>query len=182
MTLKKTLAQLDEAGLTWVTPSMWKTGSELRTDDGEIIARVNKRQRHWWSSPIFEVDASGSRWSFERKGTWSSRVEIRSLATNEEIATFHYNGFRTGGRLQYRDGRTFLWKQSGFWGVKWVWLGSDKESLLGFETSGMFKLNAAITLDPDQVEGKAPSLLLFLGWFLINMYHQDSSGAFVAAG
>lgn len=177
MTGKKTFATLDGTELTWTTPNVWKSGSELRSDAGEVVGRLIKRQAHWWSDPIYEIDATGNRWRFEQKGILKRRVVISSTVTGEMIATFHFNSWEDGGRLEYADGREFLWKKGGFWGGKWVWLDSEQEPLIGFETHGMLRLNASVDLNPDQENAKAPALLVFLGWFLINEYYRRAAAA-----
>ncbi|MDZ4765828.1 MAG: hypothetical protein SGI73_14880 [Chloroflexota bacterium] len=118
---------------------------------------------------MFEVDAPGNRWTFERKGIFRQRIEIRSVGTGGEPAIFHYQS--AGGRLEYADGRVFFWKQGDFWATP------NGDPIVGFQTGGALQMNAEISIDPDQDSEKAPSLLIFLGWYLINMSNQDDTVA-----
>lgn len=174
MSMKKALAELESGGLKWVTPSMWKAEHELRTASGDVIARIHRPK--WWNNVLYEVDAPGNRWIFERKGLWNRRIEIRSIGTGGTPATFYYQGI-SGGRLEYADGRVFLWKKGNFWATRWVWTTENGEPVVGFQTGGSLRINADISIAPDQDNDKAPSLLLFLGWYLINLTMQDTAAA-----
>lgn len=175
--MKKTLAELENQGIRWTKPSFWRNDFELCDEHGAVIASIH--QPSWWRD-LVEVEASGNRWIFNRKGFWNRRVEIRSAITGDEPAVFRYNWSGTG-QLEYPDGRVFHWKQGNFWGTKWVWTNPDGEPLVGFHTKNSFKLSADISLDPELENAKAPTLLIFLGWYLVVKHHEDSSAA-VAAG
>lgn len=169
--MKKTLAELESQGIRWTKPSFWRNHYELRGDDGEVLATIH--QPKWWRD-LVEVEGVGNRWIFERKGFWNRRVEIRSAVTGEEPAVFRYNW--TGmGRLEYPDGRVFHWKYGNFWGTKWVWTNDAGEPLVGFHTKNSFKLSADISLDPALESAKAPTLLLFLGWYLVVKHYEDTA-------
>lgn len=172
---KKTLAELENQNIRWTKKHYLKNDFVLEGDDGEVIATI--RQPSWWRS-LAEVEAVGNRWTFERKGFWQRRVEIRSVGTGDEPAVFRYNWTGTG-QLEYPDGRVFLWKQGNFWGTKWVWTNADGQPLVGFHSRGGFKLSADISLDPEMNSDKAPSLLIFLGWYLVVKHHEDAAAGAV---
>lgn len=168
----KTWAELSSNGLKWEQ----KGGRSLLWDaDHTVIAEM--RRPRWFSSQT-EVDAQGNRWSFERKGWRKPYIEIRSLGTGEEPARFTYKG--QNGELIYPDGRVYRWNSLNWAGRKWLWSDSNEEPVMGIELTGAFSLRGEIHLDPAIEHAKAPSLLLFLGWFLITTYQDDSTAAVVA--
>jgi hypothetical protein len=174
--MKKELVELEDQGLKWVQTSGWKQNYELQDEHGAVIATMHRPSM--WSSRV-EVTAPGNHWAFERKGWFRQRVIIRSVGTGEEPAQHIYRS--TSGRLEYRDGRVFLWKQGNFWGTKWMWTTEDGEPLIGFQTKGFLKIGSEINLNSDLASDKVPSLLIFLGWYLYTLYHEDSTAAVVAA-
>lgn len=173
--MKKQLVELEDQGLKWVQTSGWKQSYELRDANDNVIATL--RRPSMWSSRA-EVDAPGNRWIFERKGWFRQRVIIRSVGTGEEPASYIYHS--TKGRLQYPDGHVFLWKQGNFWGTKWMWTTEDGEPLIGFQTKGFLKMGSEIELNSDLASEKAPSLLIFLGWYLYTLYSEDSAAVIAA--
>lgn len=172
----KTTAELETRALKWVSTGRLRNNGELQADDGEVLATIS--QPSIWRSMV-EVEAVGNRWRFERKGFFRRRIEITSIGTGEAPAVYTYKGSK--GRLEYADGRVFIWQPGNFWKSKWVWTTEDGVPLIGFQTGGFFRLSSQMSLHPDFEEGKAPSLLIFLGWYLIKLYHSDSAAAAAAA-
>lgn len=173
--MKKQLVELEHQGLQWVQTNRWKQNYELQDTDGDVIATIH-RPSMWNTRAV--VTAPGNHWTFERKGWWRQRVVIRSVGTGEEPAQYIYHSSK--GRLEYPDGRVFLWRQGNFWGSKWMWTTEDGEPLIGFQTKGFLRLGSEIELNSELASEKAPSLLIFLGWYLYTLYYEDSTAA--AAG
>jgi hypothetical protein len=168
----KSLTELSVSGLEWTQ----KNGrSVLRETDGDTLGEM--RHPRWYSART-EVDAHGCRWSFERKGLWKPYIEIRSLGTGEEPARFKHKGH--GGDLVYEDGRVYHWQPANWSGRKWLWIDWEDQPVLGIELTGSFTLRGDIQLDPDLTSQKAPSLLLFLGWYLIIAAQDDDVSAAVS--
>ncbi|GAB4519422.1 MAG: hypothetical protein OHK0046_28260 [Anaerolineae bacterium] len=172
----KAFDELIQQDLKWVSKGSFKKNHELRTSDDEVVATMI--QPSAWSNRV-EVEAPGNRWSFERKGFWQQYILIQSVGTGSEPARFTY---RKGGALEFPDGRVFHWKNN-FWGNKWAWTTADDEPVIGFKTGGLLTLNGEVRVDEDSSDLKALPLLMFLGWYLINLYYQDAAATttFVAA-
>ena len=173
--MKKSFTELEDQGLKWVKVRSSKQRYELRTAEDEVLGSITRSN---WTSRA-EVEAPGNHWVFERKGIFRQRVIIRSGGTGEEPAEYIYQS--SSGRLIYPDWRVFLWKQDNFWGTKWVWMTEDGQPLIGFQTSGFLKVQGEINITPDLADEKAPSLLIFLGWYLYTLYQDDSTVAVVVA-
>jgi hypothetical protein len=176
--MSKTFAELEVEGLRWETSGGWRPEYALIADDGEEVAHLKKegllRERAF-------VDAIGNRWVFERMGFFKRYIEVRSVGTGDEIARFHYR-WDHGGELVFPDGRRYRWRQSSFWGSKWVWIDESGEPIMGFKSGGFFRYSADISMDGDAVAGKAPPLLIFLGWYLILLNHDDAAAVVVVVG
>jgi hypothetical protein len=172
----KSFNDLESQNVRWVQQSMWNNTYELRTDAGDVVATM-KRPSMWRSA--VEIEAVGNRWRFERKGFWQNRVEATSIGTGEVAATYRAGMMK--GSVQLADGRVFHWQQGNWWGTKWTWTDEHGEPIIGFKTGGAFTLNGELNLDPDVMEMKTMSLLVFLGWYLIVLNHEDSSVAATVA-
>ena len=167
--MKKLFTELELQNAHWVKINNWKQNYELRTVDGGVIATMT-RPSVWRSRA--EVEAAGNRWIFERKGFFRQQIEIQSAGTGEYPAVFHYRMDR--GRLEYHDGRQFLWQKSGILSNRFVWSTTDGEPIVGYQVSGLLNIRGTVSLDPARSEQEVPSLLLFLGWYLITLHQDDT--------
>lgn len=165
----KSFAELENQDLRWVQPSAWKNEYELQTPDGSAVARIARTS--WWNYKA-EVEAIGNRWTFDRKGFWQHQIEILSVGTGEEPARYFYRG----KRLVFPDGREYLWR-SNIWGSKYTWTTLSGDPIVGFQTGGMFRMNAEIDMDPEVADMKTLPLMIFLGWYLILLARQDAAAA-----
>ena len=166
----KSFNDLESQNVRWQQQSVWNSNYDLLADDGSAVATM--RRPSMWKTAV-EIEAVGNRWRFERKGFWQNRIEATSIGTGELAATFHAG--MTRGKVELVDGRVFHWQQSNWWGTKWSWTDEHGEPIMGFQTGGAFRLNGELNLDPQVMEAKTMSLLVFLGWYLIVLAHEDSS-------
>ena len=170
---EKFIEELENQELHWMQPSMWQGRYELRNADDEAVATI---QRSGVMQQKVEVDALGNRWLFERGGFMKPHITIKSAGTGDEPARFDYN-WTGGGWLTFADGRRFRWQSSNWLGNKWTWVNELDEPIMGFQTGGIFRLNGEIDIDPDvTMKTRVLPLLLFLGWYLILLHIDDSSG------
>jgi hypothetical protein len=177
--MTKSFAELEFEGLQWKTVGGgWNPEYALVTDDGETIATL-KNSGSWWREQAF-IDAVGNHWVFERRGFLKRYIEISSVGTGDILARFDYR-WDDSGELSFPEGRGYRWRQSNFWGSKWVWIDESGEPIMGFKSGGFFRYRADISVDADALADKAPPLLIFLGWYLILLWHKDSAAAAIAA-
>ncbi|MCC6612895.1 MAG: hypothetical protein IT320_05405 [Anaerolineae bacterium] len=168
----KGLNELEMQDLHWMQPSMWRREYELRTGNGELIGKMNRRG--FWRE-VAEVEAVGNRWTFRRLGFFNRRIEIQSVGTGESPAQFDYRF--VGGKLIFPDGRELVWRSSNFWSTRWAWSLPDGTPIVGFKIGGAFKINSEISLDPELADQKGLPLLIFLGWYLYLLHRDDSAAA-----
>jgi hypothetical protein len=178
----KTFAELEQQNMIWVrgrkgnTYELRAVNPDTPNDPGELLATLTRS--NWRMSA--SVEATGNRWTFDRKGFWRPRYIIRSVGTGEEPAQLT----RLGGKatLTYHDGREFHWRQVNVWsGNRWVWSNAEGEPLMGIQVRGVFRQRGEISLDPELSAKKAPSLLLFLGWYLILLQQSETAAIVTVA-
>lgn len=171
----KDVKELELQDLRWVQVGMGQN-YELRNEQEEVVAKITRPR---WYSRRAEVDAPGNRWSFEQRGIFKRRVLIKSLATADSPAEFSFGFYE--GKLEFPDGRVFFWKRGNFWGTKWVWTTEDGMPILGYQTGGFLRFQGQINIEPDDSGQPGLGLLVFLGWYLVSLYHEDSSSAAVVS-
>jgi len=166
----KDMKQLELEELKWQQADTWGKNYELVSPDGEIVARLVRPS--WWKE-YTEVDAPGMRWSFERKGLFRQRIVIKAVATGDEPARFDCS--LSGGTLTFADGRVYHWKSGNFWGSKWVWTTPDDQPVIGFRSGGILRFTGELELSQVAAQTDSLALMLFLGWYLVTLSHQDST-------
>ncbi len=168
----KRLKELELQDARWVQSRWWKQDYELRSPQGDLLATMTRP--HWWSS-YTEIEAPGNRWSLERKGFFRRRIEIKSIGTQSSPAEFIYH--MLGGRLELPDGRVFFWKPGNFWGTRYVWTTEGGTPIIGYKLGGFLKVSGELSVEPDAADMPLFGLLMFLGWYLVILYRQDSAAA-----
>jgi hypothetical protein len=168
--------ELDLQGLHWEQQGAMGRHFALKTDEGNVIATLVRPN---WLNNDAEVNMPGNRWRFERRGFFRQHINITAVATGAQPARFEYHTF--GGELIFRDGRRYHWKQSGFFGTKWAWVTPDGEPFLGFQSGGLLRLNGEVSASSRAEETESLMLLMFLGWHLLTLYHDDAATVAAAA-
>jgi hypothetical protein len=178
--MTKALTDLELQELQWVQANSWQRSFDLKDSAGEVVARLT---RPGWFSQVGEVEAPGNRWRFEPYGFWKRRIRVRSVGTDEVIAEFTPDNWNMhNGTLRFSDGRCFHWRLSNLWGSKWAWTTEDGEPILGYRTGGLFALKGELNIQPERADAPSFGLLVFLGWYLVLLYRDDSTSTVIAAG
>ncbi len=161
--------------LRWVQPKAVKQQFELHSGD-EVLA-VMQWQSSWRSSATAET-AEGN-WSFNRRG-FRQQVSIEANRADLPIPTLsrRWTGSAT---LTFPDGQSYLWKRSGFWGIKRAWTTPDGVPLVTFKTAyGLFKTGGEVAIEPTAATLPELALLMTLGWYLVVMAARDAAAASAA--
>ena len=168
--------------LYWVQPRAMHRSFELHSQDGKNVGSLRFEKALGTSA---RGDSLHGAWTFKRVGFLSTRVTVRKDGSDDDIAVFHPKTL--GGGFVQAFGRTLEWKQANFWGTQWSFLESDDTPLVlfkpGAETEGisnLFKTQSIVELTTKPKDPAELSLLILLGWYLIVMTKEDSSGADVA--
>src|SRR5690242_7100199 len=113
--------------LRWVQPKAIKQQFELYSGD-EVLAVMT-----WpsgWRTGATAETAEGA-WSFKRQG-FRQQVVIASGESDAVLPALK-RGWTGSATLSFPDGRSFLWRRQGFWGVKRVWLTAEGMPLLSIK-------------------------------------------------
>jgi hypothetical protein len=162
----KTINELAEMNVKWKQKGWTGQRFELRSESGDVIGKLNVTGI--WRT-IVHVEALGNRWEFERFGLFRPYLAIRAAMTGQEIARFSL----THKTLTFNDGRRFVWRNTNFWGTKWVWTTDDGSPVVGFQRTGAFKLGSDIHIEDGADDKGGVSLLVFLGWYLVVLNYQQ---------
>jgi hypothetical protein len=158
--------------LMWVQPKAMKQRFELRCGD-EVLA-VMQWQSSWRSGATVEA-AEGS-WSFRRQG-FRQQVVIEANRADVPAPTLsrRWTGSAT---LSFPDGHGYLWKRSGFWGIKRAWTTPEGVPLVSFKTKyGFMKTGGEVVVDPLAAALPDLAVLMTLGWYLMVMEARDAATA-----
>jgi hypothetical protein len=166
----KHIADVASAELRWQQPSALSQRYELRADD-TLVATLTFRSD--WGSFARAESADGC-WTFKRVGFWQTRITVRQCDSETDLATFQHNTWSGGGTLTLADGRVFQ-LTTNTWQTKLEVLDSQQIPLLHYASSGLFKLGATLTVEPQaRASAELPWLTLF-GWYVIVMMYQDAA-------
>jgi hypothetical protein len=158
--------------LLWMQPKAMKQQFELHCGDEVLV--VMRWQSSWRSGATAET-AEGS-WSFKRQG-FRQQVLIESSRGDAALPTLRrrWTGSAT---LSFPDGRSYLWKRNGFWGIRRMWTTPEGFSLLSFRTRyGFMKTGGEVAVDSLAAALSELGLLVSLGWYLVVMEARDAAAA-----
>ena len=168
----------DVAGdkLKWSQPSALGRHYELRRS-GDLIARLQFRSR---LGALATAESGDGSWTFKREGFWKHKATVRSSGSEVDVATFLDNTWKSGGTLEFPDGRRFP-ATTNLWSTNFAFESNAGETLVRYHYSGVFRLSAEVEIrQPAKAMAELPILVLF-GWYLAVMLHMNSAVAAAAA-
>ncbi len=167
----------------WVQPKISRNCYQLRAGE-DLLAELEFPR--WFSSQAL-ASAIDGHWTFSQTGFFDSRVIVCSLRDETELAVFRPKWIRSEGSIQFIGGPSFIWKSANFWATKYVIQDSSGKPLILFRQgiedvslAALFKIQAAVDIQPAAQGLKELSLLVLLGWYLIIRQHQESAAAAAA--
>ena len=119
-------------------------------------------------------ETADNRWIFQSSRLLYPRVSIKSGEADQLEATFEAT-MKGHGKLTFTDGRNFHWLSTDFWNNEWVFTDAQGERLIQFiPEQGLFKIGAALNLEPQVLSLPELPLLAVTGWYLlVNINEQD---------
>ncbi len=173
----KTIAELRGMEIRWVQPKAFTQEYELQAG-GEIAATL--RFRRSFRSFATAESADGA-WTFKRAGLFRTRVIIRIVGLETDLAVFKYSIWKRGGTLEISNGRRYR-ADSNFWMTRYAFHDESSEGLVRFrQIRGVLHRSSIVEIDP--AAAKRPELpwLVILGWYLVVMMHRDAASRTGAA-
>ena len=180
------MARLSEASdrpLLWVQMKAAVHSYQLRTEDGETIARLRLEKT---SGTLAAGQINGESWTFKRVGFFNPRVTIRQSGSDANMALYEPR-FWGDGVLRFEDGHEFKWRSTNFWSTQWAFMTPEELTIFTFRPAkengwkDIFTTQAAVEITTDGRKEKNLGLLLLFGWYLVIMHEQETAtGAAVA--
>lgn len=159
----------------WKSAKRFQRRYELRAGP-EVCATLNFASAF---GSLAEAEAAEGRWTFKRGGFLRPRVTVRDAATEKELGVFAAT-WRGEGVLDVHAGPSFQWASQGFWHARWTWADETGRELLHLSPKSVLRSTAAVELEPAALRARTTGLLAALGWYLIILSAEDSSGAMMA--
>lgn len=175
----KKIADYTGQELKWVQPDGSKMEYELRTGEGEVVAAL--RFRSSFGSFATATSADGT-WTFKRVGFFQTKATIRAARSEADLAFFENNTWKSGGTLQFADGRKFL-ANTNFWETQLDFSTESGDPLISYKRiGGIIHLSSVIEIHP--LTKNIPELpwMVMLGWYLILMMNMDNAAMISVIG
>jgi hypothetical protein len=170
------IADVARARLQWVQPHALSRRFELRHGD-DIVARLDFRSAF---GSMASGESADGLWTFKRVGFWRTRVTVRADGSDDNVAVFEPATWSGGGTLHLPGGDT-LRATTSFWRTTLEFQATDDVPLVRYDTHGLVRLAADVTVLPEGARMPALPWVVMLGWYLIVLMHEDSSAAAVVA-
>ena len=166
--------------LEWRQPGPAKEGFVLTAGDKEIA-------RFWvkgWKVSSSHGECSLGRWVFRKEGFWNPHYLIREENTEIDVAEFFPKWHRSGGRIQFANGKEFSWKPEGTFARVYVISDPAGAPVLRLRPGGkgsfwkrLFKEEGELEIGTVSVDPKTLHVLMMFIWHLVLMLKQQRAAA-----
>lgn len=113
------------------------------------------------------AEALDGGWKFTRKGVFHHRIYIQTMEEHDEVAVFTYG--RKKSVLQCANGQSFFWYPAGRQLSHWTWKSTLDQPLVQVKIVQVRdRSEARVELEDYARTIPELSLLLLLGWYIIN--------------
>ncbi|HJQ09124.1 MAG TPA: hypothetical protein VJ836_06615 [Candidatus Saccharimonadales bacterium] len=133
--------------------------------------------------PKAKAEMNGRQWMFEKKGFFRNKIFIKSLDSDEVIATYHPEMLRTRGSLYLtKDNKEYRYKSTNMWKSHYAWTDNNGKDLISYKIGGFLKVRGKAEVADLALEDPHYSLILMLGAYLSHNDASDATGAAAASG
>lgn len=169
------IREVSDRPMRWSRPRLLERRYTLQAGD-DLLAVL--RWESLFSCQAVAETADGT-WVLQRTGFFRSRVVVRAVGSDTEVATVRA-GWSGTGEIQASDHRRYRWRKAGFWSPFWFLEGEDGLPLVEFERA-FLRRAAAVRVQPSAGAIPDLALLVALGWYLLVLADDDAAGAAAAA-
>ncbi len=155
--------------LRWAQPKMLRQAFELRDAD-ELVATLEFRSSF---GTLATARTAAGAWTFKRVGFWQTRATVRADGQTDDLGVFEPNTWSDGGTLTLADGRSMK-VTTNLWQSKIEFLGAGDELLFRYDTSGLLRDEASLTVSHTALAMAELSWLVCFGWYLVVSMRGDS--------
>ena len=164
--------------MTWRQVDALERIYELRTFEEEVIGTL-RWDRELRSSAVAEC--SKGAWRFQRYGLLRSRVVVRELDSESDVAVLRMN-WKGGGALQISGGRRYHWSNASLWDSSWAFSTDSGDLLLGISTRlARARPHAELRVEPGAASLQDLDLLVLLSGYLQALITDDLAAVLEAA-
>lgn len=169
------IADLVGQKLTWVQPHASKMEYELRAGDAVASTLIFRSSFGSFAT----ATSSDGIWTFKRVGIFNTKVTIRVINSETDLAVFKNDTWRGGGTLELSNGRKYL-ANTNFWSTQYEFTTESGESLISYKKIGGFLHMSSVTeIHPLAKYIQELPWMVSLGWYLTLMMHMDASASAV---
>lgn len=170
---------------SWIQPKTIQQIYELRTKDDLYGTLIFPKT----FGSLAEAESSEGKWTFKRVGFFNTRITVRELGAENDIAVFKPKWTGNAGIVEMANGKIYNWQSSNFWSTKVDFIDANGNAVVTFRSGvdepklkDWFKTQARVEVSEFGRDLPELSILVMLGWYLIVVLNMDSSaGAVVAA-
>lgn len=155
--------------MRWVQPKVLDMAYELL--DGDALVATLAFRSSFGSFATFRT--SDGAWTFKRVGFWQTRATVRADGQTDDLGVFEPNTWSDGGTLTLADGRSMK-VTTNLWQSKIEFLGAGDELLFRYDTSGLLRDEASLTVSHTALAMAELSWLVCFGWYLVVSMRGDS--------
>lgn len=161
----------------WKQPRRIDRFYELRS--GSLLFATLDFQSPFTS--IAYAETADGKWSFNRTGFWKRKITISNDSDAEEIALYQPAFWSGAHKIEFADGKSYIWKHINFMATQWAFINSHDELMLvihkGIENqsfSDFFKTQMTVDIHPTLAPEGNPSVLLPLALYLMILQKKDA--------
>ena len=180
----KSIKDISNEHLLWAQPKTIHQFFELRLND-DLYGTLNFPKS---TGSLAEVESFDGKWSFKRIGIFYTKITIRELGNENDLAVFKPNLMASSGLLEFANGTSFTWEAANFWATRFEFKDSAGNLLVTFRAGvddpklkDWFKTQARVEITEQAKNLSELSVIILLGWYLIIILHMDSSTSAVIA-
>jgi hypothetical protein len=172
------LMDAKDTQLFWEQPKASQRNFLLRSEKS-VFAQLFFRSGF---STKAEATTGEEKWTFNRVGFFSTRVIIRQVDSDVDLATYQPRWTGTQGQVRLLTGEEFNWSVANFMNTRFTIRREGGNELINYVSSSrsrkftnIFKQEARVVIDPEAWQIKQLPILVLIGWYLVILNKDDSA-------
>lgn len=156
--------------LTWVEPGLFKMNYELRSGD-DLVGTLQMKGAF---SPLATGTCGEGTWTFERRGVFRHRVEVRPSGDSDTMFEFRRTSWKGGGAIVLKDGKTMCLARH-IWSSRFEWTTETGEPFVEHTMRGFFRRECDVEIRHKASYIPETPWLVLLAWYIAVMGRRDAA-------
>lgn len=176
----------------WNTPTTltWRESADSCNEFSLLSGQDEAAQlcRHGWGGYKATVTTPFGQWEINTEGFWKSRTLITEANTGAPVAECSRGGMSSDRTIRWHNGRTYLWRQAGWWSDSVELIDSGGRRLLTMRTGtgagsfrDIFKTHGRVEIDQPREDRAHLALLTVISWYFL-LIHREEMASVVVIG